>query len=513
MKKVIALLLALLCVASCFAGCNSQEEDYTNKTVINVQYWRSGLGIQWLETMADAFEAKYPQYKIVIDTSSDQTSIKAALGYADLDETDLYFATKDYNYDGYLEPLDDVLSAVAEGESKTIGEKFNPYYLELEKSSDGHYYNLTYCGGVTSIYYNKAVFAQGGITQEPRTTDELAEVAAALAAKKISAFCHFAPVGYWETAMSATWFVQYDGLDYVKNNFYGCTDENGNSPSKEVFLKKDGRYETLKVMADLITPTYTLSGSNSYDHTTIQTMWLQGQAAMMNTGSWIVTEMSSVEGLENIMMMRSPVISSITDKLTTVKTDEQLRKVITAIDNVTEGVKAESDYRNGDNYTVDGLTVSAADWNYVKAARNTLHTNASQMSAFIPNYSAEKEGAKEFLKFLYSDEGYKLYTGVTHQVLPLSLDKGQIDTTGWTDLEIRQMQIVDTTEQLFDPQFAGVHKIFSVSLAYWKNYAKYYVDKFCSRSEADAMTADEAWADTIQWVNDRYDLWVSDLED
>lgn len=517
-KKYVAFLIAGLMTVSGLTGCAGGTENSGSgsasgdQTVIRVKYWQGGLGTEWLDKVIAGFEAKYPEYKVSLEKSSSTSALTSALGHEDIDETDLYLCTKNYNANGYLEPLDDVLNTTVAGESKTIGEKFDANYLKLEQSNDGHYYNLTYGGGILGIYYNKEMFKEVGITQEPRTTDELVLACDTLSSDGKKAFCHFKPVGYWEDYMGDVFFTQYDGLDYVLNHFYACIDDEGKSPSLDVFTKEDGRYEAIKVMAQICTPEYTMVGSNTYDHTTVQTMWLQGEAAMMVNGTWIGTEMSSIEGLENITMMKMPVISSIVDKLTTVKTDKQLRTVVSAIDAVTDGEKDESAYRQGDDYLVDGLTVSAADWDYIRVARNTMAMNATGNSAFIPTYAKAKEGAKDFLRYLYSDEGYTIYADTLHEILPLSLDSGELDMSGWSELALVQAKIFSATEQFVSMYNAGKHKIFTEGGARWKSLATTYCNRFSSSNKGDRMTAAEAWANTIQYAKDSYESWLANIK-
>lgn len=118
---------------------------------------------------------------------------------------------------------------------------------------------------------------------------------------------------------------------------------------------------------------------------------------MMITGSWIANEMKGAGSTDDFDLMKTPVISSITDKLTTVKKESELRKVITAIDAVTDGEKDIAEYQDGENYKVDGLSVSAADWTYIRLARNSIASNYSGEGMFIPTYSNAKEGAKQFM--------------------------------------------------------------------------------------------------------------------
>lgn len=517
MKKFIALLLTAAMAVSCLAGCGGKENNggasaSGDKSKIQIKYWLSGLGTEWLEKMIDAFETKYPEYEVVLESSSDYTAVNSALGMEDADKTDLYLSVKDYNSKNCLEPLDDVLSTTVEGETKTIGEKFDEAYLKLEKSSDdGHYYNLTYGGGTVGIYYNTKMFEEAGIKTVPRTTDELVVACDTLLSSGFTPFCHFKPVGYWEDYMAEVFFMQYDGYDYVMNNFFGCTDENGNSPSLDVFTKKDGRYEALKVLASVVTPEYTMTGSNTYDHVTVQTMLLNGEAAMMVNGSWLASEMSTVGDVGSFDLMRTPVVSSIVDKLTTVESDKQLRELITAIDRVTDGEKTEDDYKQGDNYVVGDMTVSADDWAYVKAARNTMALNATGDSAYIPNYSDNIEGAKKFLTFLYSDEGHTLYAETLQQVLPLSQSEGELDISGWTDLAQKQVHIFRTTEQFSSFYNAGAHDVFTKGGARWKDI-NYCCNYFCSSNVNDRMTADEVWERIVTYQKENYDNWLKEVD-
>lgn len=514
MKKVMALAFAGILTVSCLAGCGGGEKKSSSgdSKTIEITYWKSGLGEEWLKNVIAGFEKKHPEYKVVYSTTASQEAINAAFGSEDSDTTDLYLGVKKYETDK-LEPLNDVLEATVDGESKAIKDKFSPSYLALEQSTDGNYYNLTCGGGMLGIVYNKALFEDAGITQAPRTTDELALVCDTLTSADIVPFCHFKPVGYWEDYMSDVFFVQYDGMDYVMNNFYACKDDAGKSPSIEVFKKKDGRYEALKVFEKVIVPEYTMQGSSTYDHTTIQTMWLKGEAAMMVNGSWIENEMASTASASEFEMMRMPVVSSITDKLTTVKTEEDLRNVITAIDSVTDGQSELSAYQKGEDYEVNGLKVSAADWECIRLARNTVGSNYSGNSAYIPNYADAKDGAKEFLKYLYSDEGYKIFADTLHVVLPISLSEGELDTSDWSHFAKGQVALYQTTEQFATRYIAGAHPIFTLGGATRFGTVHTYVDKFCTNNVGDRITASEAWDLIQERVDDNYENnWLKNIK-
>lgn len=504
-KKSVAFGLATVLAVSCLAGCGkSSKKGGTTEKDIEIGYWNSGLGTDWLDAVIEAFEKKYPEYNVYYNPSASSNAVTTAFGMKDTDTTDLYMSITSYETDK-MEPIDDVLSATADGESVTIQEKINAGYLNTEKAADGKYYTLTYGGGVLGIVYNKKMFEDAGVRTIPRTTDELEGVCDTLASSDMVPFCHFKTTGYWDF-MSEAFFEQYDGADYYMNEFYM------GEPSKEKFTKEDGRYETLKAYEKFITPAYVLQGSNSNDHVTMQTEFLSGKAAMMVSGSWLANEMASLGSVDNFAMMRTPVISAITDKLTTVKKDSDLRKLITAIDNVTDGVKSLSDYQKGSDYEVDGMKVSAADWEYVSNARKTVPANYSGESMFIPNYSNAKEGAKEFIKFLYSDEGYKVYADTLHLGLPLQMSEGELDTSKWNEFEKSQYNMFSEATQIATEYIMGKHKIFYDGGA--RSFADYqYVNKFCSNNVADLQSASEAWASIVERINNDYENnWMANIK-
>ena len=156
-KRVLATILIGTLITTCFAGCGTKSgESGGSKTDIEINYWNSGLGTDWLDAVIAAFEDKYPEYNVTYTATANASAAVAPYGIEDTDTVDLYVALKLYNTD-YMEPLDDILNAKVEGESKTIGEKFDPSYLQFEESEDGKYYTLTFGGGIIGIIYNKKI--------------------------------------------------------------------------------------------------------------------------------------------------------------------------------------------------------------------------------------------------------------------------------------------------------------------------------------------------------------------
>ena len=511
MKKLMAFVLIGIMCASAVAGCGKGEKKASNSTTdVQIAYWNSGLGTDWLDAAIEGFKKVHPEYNVYYTATANSAAVSNTYGLEDIDTVDLYLTMKNADTT-YMEPLNDILDSVPAEESKSIGQKFEEGYLALETSEDGNVYNLTYGGGLIGIVYNKAMFEEAGITTLPRTTDELVVVCDTLYKKGIVPMGHFKEGGYWDF-MTEAFFMQYDGMDYYLNTFYASKGENGESPSKDLFFKKDGRYETLKAYEKFLLPQNVLQGSNSNDHITMQTEFLSNKCAMMVSGSWMSNEMSGTGKTDNFVMMKTPVISSIVDKLTTVTKESELRKVINAVDSVTDGVKTEDEYKQGDSYVIDGLTVSAEDWTYVKKARNTMAMNYSGDAAYIPNYSNAKEGAKEFLKYLYSDDGYEIYTDTLHIALPFTKDSGEVDTDDWNAFEKSQYELLQTTEQYASYYNMGKHKLFTTGGAASLGYQQ-YIAALCTKNDGDRKNADEIWKDIMTYIDNNYESnWLANIK-
>lgn len=514
-KKTVSLLLAAVMVLSMVAcgndssdeTSNEVSEEYASRTEVKIKFWRSGLGEDYLKKIVDAFNEKQTEYYVTYSSSSSMTAVLSTFGLETEDETDIYMGVSGAG--NYLEPLDDVVDSTIEGEGKTLREKLYPIYLEMATSRDGHIYQLTGGGGNIGIVYNKELFKKAGIEKTPRTTDELIKACSQLRDQDVVPFIHFTDGGYW-TYYVEVWQAQYDGYDYWKNNWCMNTDLNGNSPSKEVFTTKDGRYEVLEVLEDLIAPDNIQSGSNSLDHVSAQTMLLNSDIGMMVTGTWITKEMEGLGAIDNYGMMKNPVISSITDKLTTVNSDMQLREVVDAIDAVTDGTASIDEYKSGDNYMVGGVEVSAADWDYVMTARNMIQGSFNGGMS-IPNYSTEIDGAKEFMKFFFSDEGYKLFAEETRMGMPMDLSTGDlIDTSEWDSFAQEQYNVLRNAKAYIG-QGAFVHDIFINGGA--TAYATVnYIAPLTSRNADQNKTADELWQAVLEKVDLSYDSWIKNIE-
>ncbi len=454
-KKGLAMLFAIVIAASVVAGCGPKEHPQTEFD-ITIQYWRSGLGQDFLDRAIAGFEDKYPQYKVWLDPTSSISAAGQTFGKGvEIDKVDLYMSSSDEIslkvFEEHAEPLDDVLSYTNSGETKSIGQKYIPAYLDAARLSDNSVHYLSYGGGWMGIVYNMDII-DGKKYKVPRTTQELEYLTIDLAGDEklqssgVKPWIHFNGGGYWGSVYKA-WQAQYDSLDYYMNNFiplYGG--ESDPAPSKSVLLKDDGRKAVLEAMDRFLNASYIHPDSNTQVFMDAQTFFVYNKAAMMVNGSWMINEMrGDSKANKNFKIMKNPVISSIieNDECSSIEDDEELQALIDAVDAASSAAQVPID---SDNYHVSREAV-----NRVFEARNIMYNNYDQHGMFIPNYAVAKEGAKEFLKYFYSDENLIQYWDATRMPMPLTLsDDSKPDMTGWNAWEIQQMEYMNSVIPLFE---------------------------------------------------------------
>lgn len=519
MKRLAAFFTAFVMVFS-LIGCGGSggKKDDDNSgigkdnggTEVEIKYWNAGNGTDWLEAIIRAFNEKQSDWMVTYTATVANEAVFVALGQEDIDTTDIYMAPGAYD-NSVKESLDEMLQETADGDSKPLIEKINPTMLNMLRSSDGKIYNLTSTDSSSAIVYNTKLFEKAGIKQTPRTTNELLVVCQELIRNGATPIAHFKEGAYYDR-IRTVWAAQYDGVDYYTNHFTQLKDESGNSPSLDVLTRKDGRYQALKVFEQLLTPNNVLPGSNSYDHITVQTMFLNQDIGMMVNGGWLSNEMEDTGSVEDFEMMKTPVISSILDKLDSVSNDMQLRELVSAIDLVTDGEADIATYKSGDGYVVDGRQVSAHDWDYVKTARNTVYTE-SIGGTFIPNYSSEKEGAKEFLKFVLSDEGGKILAEGLKGAPIFENSKGEaLDTSSWNSFEKSCLALSQSADFVVaDINRAGTHDIFARTIT--DDFANYnFIPAFSATNAADRKTVDEVWNTITNTFKTSFDSWLKIIE-
>jgi ABC-type glycerol-3-phosphate transport system substrate-binding protein len=449
-----ALALVMLLASSTFlAACKKDDErgsggiaeDGSLYGLLNINVFAAGFGSQYVTNMKQAFEAKHDKVTVKVNPTPLAAQIKADMRMEKkFQKYDLYFMgdsmafsdaqTPNYikGYDKPFIEISDVYNHTPEGEDKTIGEKMNSvmrdyfdisgekYFLSYGISS----YGLTYIPSLLNPYLSVI----GG--DLPRTTDELAAVCqAVMNARQGNAGVAYPLIfsgqtDYWRQIF-LSWWAQYEGLEQFHRYFRGMyldPDEGVERYDQRVFAQPGrlkayeeanrfiGKSTNAGVSKPLVN-NFADPDSVALQFMVAQTRYMDGKSMMMVNGGWLENEMKSMYGGEfpyELDMLDLPVISAIRDNCPSIGSDAELSALIKAIDGGSSALVGT------------GYDVSQADFDKVKEARSFMYISGEAQEAIIPATTYSEILAKEFLKFMYSDEGIAAYMAArSGQILPV----------------------------------------------------------------------------------------------
>ena len=460
MKKLVTvLLIACLGLSVCaFSACNKKIN--VNKTQkLEIYLYNAGYGYEWCESILEAFKEedwvkeKYPEletsfYKDVVGGTAPElltSSSKKVNHYEIIMGSGLFtYLTSEYCAD----LSEGVYNAKVPGEDITFKEKLLPAYVKSaayvdssEEQSD-IYYEVNYASGMNGLAYNATVLKTLGY-DVPNTTDELVSIMKSVYDLGGSSDCYKETYSYvcsstasYSEYLFNIWWAQYEGSEEYAN-FYRGIDSTFGERSASVF-EQEGRLKSLEVLNAFLGKD--ASGNTRYTwvnpNTTAQAfreaqnkLYL-GTGIFTANGDWLANESRSFyEGLQakgercdEVKIMKTPIVSSIIDKLDSIDTDEVLSAVVDAIDN---GVV----FSELSNYTTDKASktdlekVTEEDYDAVYAARCIVYTNGPRHNAVVPKDASGKEVAMDFLRYLATDKANEIYMEKTNGAsLPFKYD-------------------------------------------------------------------------------------------
>ncbi len=428
MKKINNLLLlsvALFSITLSSCGKPKVDNDTEDVTNLKIMILNKGYGTTWLNKIADNFKSKNPDVNVSIEVASTKDNITTSLkGGKKNNDYDLYFDVSDNqigsllntfsSIDGGFYKLDDLFNMTIPNESITYGDKMFASMKNELLMSDNHYYATPWATSTLGLYYNKTVLdtVLGNDYNIPVTSDELVSFGKDFVFKsgENNTYLLFAKNSdLIARTLFITWWAQYEGIENY-NNFTNATyydDATGRTYKNDVRIyTQTGRLEALKAIEPLTRADknngYTLgySGASTVNWATdfkkIQNDFYNANKkfALMPSGDWLENE-SGVDSKSTVMMMKTPVVSSIINILEdkTIKDDATLAKVVRAIDN------GETSFAG----------VSDKDFARVKTARNTTMSMANFHIAYIPAYANASKLAISFLLNMATDECIDIY--------------------------------------------------------------------------------------------------------
>lgn len=276
LKKLAAAgMAALLCTTS-MGNVTAWAEDKGDAEPLVINYisarGETDAALQSLKKIAEDYKKDHPGFEFNVESIADrETYLQKVKILASSDELpDWFDADPEAFFEGLCKKdliysIDDLYSELG------ISDKFFDIALEYPKLSDGSNYLMTWQGNVEYFWYHKDMFEDAGITETPKTLDELLE-----ACQKLET-AGYTPIsaGNYDMIMRYPAFKAFrlEGNDFIDNARMG----------KEKFSSETGlaTAEYTQKIAQ-----YFSEGWTNSDATAQMDLFLNKGAAMLYTGTW-----------------------------------------------------------------------------------------------------------------------------------------------------------------------------------------------------------------------------------
>ena len=429
MKKFLALFSAMLIALTAFTGCKTPDTgdllEFKNRpNEVVVYYSYNAYGKNWITEIAEKYMTEhnddtYINLKKSLDAGNDLAKVESGVAVGDLYILDCHLEGKI----AYYEDISDVYDSYPIGESeKKIIEKVSSTSYDYYKNSGAQNFVMPKGGGGTgtNFVYNKTLLDQlypNGYTL-PRTTDEFAEMGNYLK-ENTNYYLLTASIGDGDSGdyvyyMHKAWFAQLIGLEayeqFLQGRYYDATSQKWlfDQSAPTVYSKQK---EALKDYYEILEKIYKKANgylqpdSGVLGQSTAQALLAGIPYGDYNTGifmaqgayveqemGWMLAESESSGNAQELRMMQMPVASEIIKRTPSIANDVALRAVIDYVDKILIGENANKP-----------VGVTDADIEIIKEARSTFGTYMAG-GMIIPKAASNKEGAKDFIRYLASDE-------------------------------------------------------------------------------------------------------------
>ncbi len=265
-------------------------------------YWDPGVGLDlYQEQICKDFEEE-TGVKVTFSVAGRDILNKLMPAINEGDPPDVFEAHGDEMYPmketGMFLSLDDLLKEMDYGGDKTLGESLIPGSAELW-SVDGTVYGIPNQIFTSMFFYDKDMFDNLGITDLPKTWDEMLEVADICKDNGIPPFSQDGGIDYY----NAYWFTWFTYRIAGKGAFY----EAAIDPTAEKWDNPDF-LEAAKWVEKIAKGDYFIKDFDAFVFPGGQTAWEQGQGAMLLCGSWTIPYLGTIPDTFDVKTFPFPSI-------------------------------------------------------------------------------------------------------------------------------------------------------------------------------------------------------------
>lgn len=470
MKKPISLLLAAVCAVGMVGavGCQTEDVVVDNAETINVRLYKAGYGDAFIYELKQKFEAYCAKeglnYKMNILTptygSAGTPMIQEMSRGYEKTKVDLYITGAIIpnqvsplgEYGEVCEDLSElVLNQTAIGydgtEEEVIIEKLADDFEPFMVADNGKTYGFNWAQATAGMVVNTKKLAAYGITELPRTTNELFEIFDTVyngipgvieGSDKTKTY----PITYslttglggasgYNTCALESWFAQYDIETFkqfarmeknVDGQYVGLED------AYKVFDNENLK-EVLEAGFQLMDMKYSAYGSSTQTLDQAQGLIMkdakkQNNAIFMLNGDWFLNEVKAnyATKLHDVEFMNVPVISALGVKLFGSDTkyalsdaacDELLSYMCKLVDENKSLQEIIASVQ-----TEKGIALDEADAQAVATARGVVYARGIEHQAFITKGCTKKHIAALVLRMMASNDFAETFLAKSNALTP-----------------------------------------------------------------------------------------------
>ena len=446
-KKVLALSLSAMMISSIgfVAGCGPERKGVSDDAgTINVAWCVKGYGTGFVTEVAEAFNALYKDqgYKVNLldpDSTLEGRTALAEMRLGTVTGVDIYMPSGvnvqdvlDEEYGICVEDLNNLYDSTyinfdgTEGTEplKNLANKSGKYLIMDQKQENYYGYGATMT--TRGIVCNTKLLAKYGITEMPRTTDELFEAYDAIYNGANG------KGGTSETGIYPTTWGGDNASAYAINSLYtnlaqmlgsevydeffmmdNLLEEGKNLADGYMMYENENIKDVLEVFIQQYDTVYSTPGSIGQDHHAAHAKIITGKAAFMTDGEFFLNEVRAnfSQYLNDVMFINIPVMSKLGINLKldgsgqdAEKCDDILSAIIEGVDNGKDNETIKSEVEAEFSVELDEETQIER----VRDARGIAYSDGVGWGWYVTKGTEKKEICELFFRMLASPDAAKI---------------------------------------------------------------------------------------------------------